>query len=70
MVKFLLNNKADCNIKDADGKTVLHRAAESQNGQIIEEIMKVCPDLKDEVDSKGKTALSYIQNDEFKIFLI
>lgn len=70
IVKFLINNKADLKLKDADGKTVLHRATEIQNIDIIQEILNACPELKEEIDKKGNVALNYIQTDELKNLFI
>lgn len=53
-------------LKDADGKTALHRAVESGNVDIVKEILCACPDLKNEVDSKGNIALNYIRNNDLK----
>lgn len=66
IVKFLIDNKADVRRKDADGKTILHRATESQNEKIIKLVIDTCFELKNEKDLKDKTALDYIQNDNLK----
>lgn len=64
IVQLLLNRNADVMPKDSDGKTVLHRAAEAQSLAICQDIVKICPSLRNEVDNKGKVAFDYIKNSE------
>lgn len=40
-------------LKDADGKTVLHRAVESGHAHIVEAILKFSPKLVNEADNSG-----------------
>lgn len=68
IVKFLIENRADVSRKDTDGKTVLHRAAESQNDKVIRLLLDTCPDLKNVKDCKEKTALEYVQRESLRKF--
>lgn len=60
----MLDRNADVWLKDSDGKNVLHRAAESQHLAICQDIIKVCPTLKKEMDKKGNVPFDYIRNRE------
>ncbi|KAF2903563.1 hypothetical protein ILUMI_02636 [Ignelater luminosus] len=64
MVKFLLENKANGKIRDSDGKTALHRAAESQNKEICKSVLSAFPELKIEVDNKLKVPVDYVQTED------
>lgn len=59
IVKLLLKSGADLTVKDADNKTVLHRATESQNKGIVSEILRLAPFLKDVRDNSGKVPADY-----------
>ena len=48
-------HNADVTLRDADGKTALHRAVESRNPSICEYLLSVCMELKLVTDNKGKT---------------
>ncbi|KAK4880760.1 hypothetical protein RN001_008906 [Aquatica leii] len=63
IVQLLLSNNVDGLIKDADGKTALHRAAESKHIEICKVISSAYPELKDMVDAKGKLPKDYVQMD-------
>lgn len=64
VVKLLLQSGADPSLKDSDNKTVLHRAAESQNEEICRDVLKIVPFLKNEQDNKGKVPADYASFDE------
>lgn len=67
MVKFLIDNNADLSLRDVDGRTVLHRAAECNNNSIIRQVLALCPHLKQARDSKGNLALDYIKELHLKV---
>lgn len=58
-MELLLKHKADITLCDADGKNVLHRAAENQNKSICEAILSVGSNLKQEKDSRGSRPVDY-----------
>lgn len=64
VVRLLLERGANLALKDNDNKTVLHRAAESQNKEICVEILKLAPHLRDEQDNKGKVPADYVSSPE------
>ena len=51
---MLLKSGAIIGLKDDDGKTVLHRAVEGNHVNIVNEILKIDPSLKQVPDNKGK----------------
>lgn len=59
IVKYLLENNANCTLTDSDGKSVLHRAAECQNKEICKAVMSIVPHLKSVVDNRGKRPVDY-----------
>lgn len=64
-MKFLVEKKANCRLKDADGKTALHRAANNKHFEICKYLIEIEPSLKNEVDNHGKRPVDYVQNTEF-----
>lgn len=69
VVKLLINHKADVNLLDNDGKTTLHRAAESQNKDICEIIASSCPHLKTMEDFRGRKPMDYAKSEELANYL-
>ncbi|XP_015835535.1 ankyrin repeat domain-containing protein 39 isoform X1 [Tribolium castaneum] len=65
IVKFLVENKANCRLKDADGKTALHRAAANKHLKICQYLLEVEPSLRNEVDIHEKRPADYVQTTEF-----
>lgn len=55
----MLKSGAFIDKKDADGKTVLHRAVEGGHVDMVQEILKIKPSLKNETDNKGKIPQDY-----------
>lgn len=53
IVDYLISKKADPFIRDSDGKTALHRAAESKHFTICEMLLKTAPSLNEVADNKG-----------------
>lgn len=53
IVKLLLSKKADFTMRDSDGKTALHRAAENNHTEICDILIDHFPPLKDVPDNKG-----------------
>ena len=61
-VKILLGSKADYNVRDSQGNSILHIAAIYQNYHSLEYLLKNCPKLSIfERNTKGDTPLSIIQ---------
>ncbi|KAJ8920889.1 hypothetical protein NQ315_015682 [Exocentrus adspersus] len=56
IVEYLLSKKADASIQDSDGKTALHRAAESKHLSICQILLKAAPSLQGIKDNKGNYA--------------
>lgn len=68
-MNYLLKLKANTRIKDSDGKTVLHRAAENQNFEICKAIISRDFSLKIEIDKKGFKPIDYAESEDLKEML-
>lgn len=62
VVEFLLEKRADVNVKDADEKNCLHRAAESQNEAICRMLVEGQEALKLDRDVHGKRPSDYAKS--------
>ncbi|KAJ3654746.1 hypothetical protein Zmor_013914 [Zophobas morio] len=69
VVKLLIERRANCLVKDSDGKTALHRAAANKHVDVCEYLMKIEPSLKDEVDNHKKRPVEYVQSAELLMLL-
>lgn len=56
IIKLLINNNACPMIQDADGQTLLHRAAENKHKQVVDYLLQKHPNLQDVKDNKNHTA--------------
>lgn len=62
MVKFLLEKGAGVTLKDADGRTALHRAVINGHFSISTLLSHQYPNLKSIADDKNKLPADYDQN--------
>ncbi|KAL0274200.1 UNVERIFIED_CONTAM: hypothetical protein PYX00_006680 [Menopon gallinae] len=67
--QFLLESGAKTDFKDSDGKTVLHRAVEANQENIVKIILDVDPQLAHEVDNKGLLPIDLSRSDNIKNIL-
>lgn len=58
---LLVNSGAKFDLQDSDGKTVLHRAVEGGHINIVKEILKLCPQLTNCSDNRGRVPKDYVQ---------
>ncbi|XP_031344795.1 ankyrin repeat domain-containing protein 39-like [Photinus pyralis] len=66
VVNFLIECKANIAIRDSDGKTVLHRAAQANHLEISKILTSAYPELKLIKDNKGKLPEDYIINEAIR----
>lgn len=58
-VKFLIESGAKVDLKDDDGKNVLHKAVEYKHHDLVKMLLENHPDLQNVKDKKGLTPLEY-----------
>ncbi|CAG0893572.1 unnamed protein product [Darwinula stevensoni] len=69
VLKLLLDQGADPRLRDSDGKTALHKAAEQGHVSIVKELLSRCPELRNIPDNKGRCAKDYTHDVQILQFL-
>ena len=67
MVRFLLDEGVSVRLRDDYGRTPLHDALWTQEPEfdLVELLVRVCPDLLLITDKRGFTPLSYVRRDHW-----
>ncbi|XP_075992286.1 uncharacterized protein LOC142987425 [Anticarsia gemmatalis] len=61
-LKYLIQSGAQITMQDADGQTVLHKAAENKHQHLVDYLKETCSELISMKDIKGQRASDYISS--------